>query len=200
MAAKITMEMIKELRERTGAGLMDVKKALEIAEGDMEKAAEELRKMGLAKAEKKLAREANEGLVYAYIHPGNRVGVLVEVNCETDFVAHTDEFKQLVHDIALQIAAMKPVAVRREDIPEEVLEKEKEIIRAQFEGSGKPPQVIEKIVEGKLNTFFKERVLMEQDFIKDPGKTIQELVKETIGKLGENIVVRRFCRFELGQE
>lgn len=199
MANKVSIELIKELRERTGAGVMDIKKALEKTGGDVEKAVEELRKMGAAKAAKKLDRTAKEGLVYAYIHPGNRVGVLVEVNCETDFVARTEEFQKFVHEVALQIAAMRPIAVRREDIPAEVIEKEKEIAREQFKNSGKPEHVIEKIVEGKLETFFKEKVLLEQDYIRDPSKTIQDLLMELIGKLGENVVIRRFCRFELGE-
>jgi len=199
MVDKVSIEIIKELRERTGAGVMDIKKALEKTGGDVEKAVEELRKMGAAKAAKKLDRSAKEGLVYAYIHPGNRVGVLVEVNCETDFVARTEDFQKFVHEVALQIAAMRPIAVRREDIPQEVIEKEKEIAREQFKNSGKPAHVIEKIVEGKLETFFKEKVLLEQDYIREPGKTIQDLLMELIGKLGENVVIRRFCRFELGE-
>ncbi len=199
MADKVSIELIKELRERTGAGVLDIKKALEKTGGDVEKAIEELRKMGAAKAAKKLERTAKEGLVYAYIHPGNRVGVLVEVNCETDFVARTEDFRKFVHEVALQIAAMKPMVVRREDIPPEVIEKEKEIVREQFKDSGKPEHVIEKIVEGKLETFYKEKVLLEQDYIRDPGKTIRDLLMETIAKLGENVVIRRFCRFELGE-
>ncbi len=199
MADKVSIELIKELRERTGAGVLDIKKALEKTGGDVEKAVEELRKMGAAKAAKKLDRTAKEGLVYAYIHPGNRVGVLVEVNCETDFVARTEDFQKFVHEVALQIAAMRPIAVRREDIPAEVIEKEKEITREQFKNSGKPEHVIEKIVEGKLETFFKEKVLLEQDYIRDPSKTIKDLLMELIAKLGENVVIRRFCRFELGE-
>ncbi len=199
MADKVSIELIKELRERTGAGVLDIKKALEKTGGDVEKAVEELRKMGAAKAAKKLDRSAKEGLVYAYIHPGNRVGVLVEVNCETDFVARTEDFQKFVHEVALQIAAMRPIAVRREDIPAEVIEKEKEITREQFKNSGKPEHVIEKIVEGKLETFFKEKVLLEQDYIRDPSKTIKDLLMELIAKLGENVVIRRFCRFELGE-
>lgn len=198
--AKITMEMVKELRERTGAGIMDCKKALEKTNGDMEKAVEELRKMGVAKAEKKLSREAKEGIVDSYIHPGSKLGVLVEVNCETDFVAATDEFKELVHNIALQIAATNPIAVKREDVPEELIEKEKEIYRAQLEKSNKPPHIIEKIVEGKLEKFFEENVLLEQPYIKDPEITVGDLVKQYIAKFGENIVVRRFARFRVGEE
>ncbi len=198
--AEITAKMVKELRDRTGAGFLDCKIALEKTGGDMEKAIEELRKMGVAKAEKKMAREANEGLIEAYIHPGAKLGVLVEVNCETDFVANTKEFRTLAHDIALQIAASDPIAVSREDIPPEVIEKEKEIYRAQVEKSGKPPHVIEKIVEGKLEKFFQEKVLLEQPFIKDPSKTVGDLIKEYIARIGENIKVRRFCRFRVGEE
>ncbi len=198
--AKINMELVKELRKITGAGVMDCKKALEKTGGDLDKAIEELRKMGLAKAEKKMSREAKEGIIDAYIHPGSKLGVIVEVNCETDFVANTKEFRELVHNIALQIAATAPIAVKREDVPQEVIEKEKEIYRAQFEGSGKPPHVIEKIVEGKLEKFFQEAVLLEQPFIKDPQKTVGDLIKEYIAKLGENIIVRRFARFRLGEE
>jgi len=196
----ISLDLIKELRERTGAGVMDCKRALEKAEGDMEKAVEELRKMGIAKAEKKIVREAKEGIVEAYIHPGAKLGVLVEVNCETDFVAATDEFRHLVHEIALQIAATNPIAVSRDKIPQEVIEKEKEIYKAQLEGTNKPPQIIEKIVEGKLNKFFEEAALLEQPYIKDETKTIGDLIKEYIAKLGENIVVRRFVRFRVGEE
>lgn len=198
--AKFDMNLIKELRERTGAGVMDCKKALEIAGGDIEKAVDELRKMGVAKAEKKLFREAKEGIIDAYIHPGAKLGVLVEVNCETDFVAATDDFKELVHNIALQIAATSPLAVTRESIPENIVEKEKEILKAQLKESGKPPHIIEKIIEGKMEKFFQEAVLLEQPFIKDPEKTVGDLVKEYIAKLGENIVIRRFARFRVGEE
>ncbi len=196
----IDAKLVKELREITGAGFMDCKKALEKTGGDIEKAIEELKKMGAAKAEKRISKEAKEGIVEAYIHPGSKLGVLVEVNCETDFVARTDEFKQLAHDIAMQIAAASPIAVRREDIPEDVIEKEKEIYRAQLEKQNKPPHVIEKIIEGKLEKFYQEVVLYEQPFIKDPSKTIDELIKEYIGKIGENIKVRRFARFRVGEE
>lgn len=196
----ISAKLVKELRDRTGAGFLDCKIALEKTGGDIEKAVEELRKMGLAKADKKLAREAKEGVIDAYIHAGAKLGVLVEVNCETDFVANTPEFRSLVHDIALQIAASSPIAISREDIPEEVIEKEKEIYRAQLEGSGKPPHIIEKIVEGKLEKFYQDNVLLEQHFIKDPSKTIEELIKEHIVKFGENIKVRRFSRFKIGEQ
>ncbi len=197
---KIDTELIKELRARTGAGIMACKKALEKTGGDIEKAVEELKKEGLLKAEKKLDRSAKDGLVYAYIHPGSKVGAMLELNCETDFVANTDEFKQLAHDIAMQIAAMSPIAVSREDIPEEVLEKEKEIYREQLKKEGKPDHIIDKIVEGKMEKFFKEKVLLEQEFIKDPSLTIEQLIKLHISKFGENIKVRRFCRFKIGEE
>lgn len=197
---EISAKLVKELRDRTGAGFLDCKIALEKTGGDIEKAVEELRKMGLAKADKKLAREAKEGVIDAYIHAGAKLGVLVEVNCETDFVANTPEFRSLVHDIALQIAASSPIAISREDIPEEIIEKEKEIYRAQLEGSGKPPHIIEKIVEGKLEKFYQDNVLLEQHFIKDPSKTIGELIKEHIAKFGENIKVRRFSRFKIGEQ
>ncbi|RKY96330.1 MAG: translation elongation factor Ts [Candidatus Hydrothermota bacterium] len=196
----VDMELVKQLRKMTGAGVLDCKKALEKTGGDLDKAVEELRKMGIAKAEKKMSREAREGIIDAYIHPGAKLGVLVEVNCETDFVANTAEFKDLVHNIALQIAATGPLAVSREQIPEEIVEKEKEIYRAQLEGSNKPPHIIEKIVEGKLEKFFQEAALLEQPFIKDPQKTVGDLVKEYIAKFGENIVIRRFARFRLGEE
>ncbi len=196
----VDMELVKQLRKMTGAGVLDCKKALEKTGGDLDKAVEELRKMGIAKAEKKMSREAREGIIDAYIHPGAKLGVLVEVNCETDFVANTDEFKDLVHNIALQIAATGPLAVSREQISEEIVEKEKEIYRAQLEGSNKPPHIIEKIVEGKLEKFFQEAALLEQPFIKDPQKTVGDLVKEYIAKFGENIVIRRFARFRLGEE
>ncbi len=197
---KIDMELVKELRARTGAGVMACKKALEKTEGDLEKAVEELKKEGLLQAEKKLDRNAKDGLVYAYIHPGAKVGAMVEINCETDFVAKTDEFQQLAHDIAMQIAAMNPIAVSREDIPEETIEKEKEIYREQLKKEGKPEHIIDKIVEGKMEKFFKERVLLEQEFIKDSSVTIEQLVKLHISKFGENIKVRRFCRFKIGEE
>ncbi len=197
---KISADLIKELRERTGAGILDCKKALEKTGGDIEKAVEELRKMGIAKADKKLSRETKEGLIEAYIHPGAKLGVLVELNCETDFVANTKEFKELAHNIAMQIAAQAPSFVKREDIPQEVIEKEKEIYREQLKNSGKPEQVIEKIVEGKLEKFYEEACLYEQAYIKDPSITVEELIKSHIAKFGENIRVKRFARFRIGEE
>ena len=197
---KISADLIKELRERTGAGILDCKKALEKTGGDIDKAVEELRKMGIAKADKKLSRETKEGLIEAYIHPGAKLGVLVELSCETDFVANTKEFKELAHNIAMQIAAQAPSFVKREDIPQEVLEKEKEIYREQLKNSGKPEHVIEKIVEGKLEKFYEEACLYEQAYIKDPSITVEELIKTHIAKFGENIRVKRFARFRIGEE
>lgn len=197
---KISADLIKELRERTGAGILDCKKALEKTGGDIDKAVEELRKMGIAKADKKLSRETKEGLIEAYIHPGAKLGVLVELNCETDFVANTKEFKELAHNIAMQIAAQAPSFVKREDIPQEVIEKEKEIYREQLKNSGKPEHVIEKIVEGKLEKFYEEACLYEQAYIKDPSITVEELIKTHIAKFGENIRVKRFARFRIGEE
>lgn len=194
----MSIDLIKELRARTGAGIADCKKALEEANQDIEKAIEILRVKGLAKAVKKSGRVTNEGIIASYIHPGAQLGVLVEVNCETDFVARTEEFKQLANDIALQIAASSPEFVSREDVPQEVIEKEKEIYRKQLEEEGKPANVIEKIIEGKIENFFKERCLLEQEYLKDESKTIEDLIKEYIAKFGENITVRRFARFKVG--
>jgi elongation factor Ts len=196
---EISTELIRQIRERTGAGVMDCKKALTECSCDLEKAIEFLRKMGIAAAAKKASRVASEGLVESYIHPGSRVGALVEVNCETDFVARTPEFKALVRDLAMQVVASDPVAVSRQEVPTELLEKEKEILAAQVASSGKPPQIVEKIVQGKLDKFYKESCLLEQPFIKDPKRSVEEIVKEAAGKFGENIVVRRFSRFRLGQ-
>ncbi len=196
----ITSQMVKELREKTGAGIMDCKKALQEAGGDMEKAIDILKKKGIAKAEKKATRVAKEGLVGAYIHMGGKIGVLVEVNCETDFVARTDEFQQLVKDIAMQIAAMNPKYISREDVPEDVLEREKAIYREQALEAGKPEHVVDRIVEGKLNKFFEEVCLLEQNFIKDDSKKVKDLITEAIAKLGENIRVSRFVRFQVGVE
>lgn len=200
MATKVDAKLVKELRDRTGAGFMDAKKALEKAGGDIEKAVEELKIMGLAKADKKASREAREGIVDAYIHPGAKLGVLVEVNCETDFVANTEEFRELVHNIAMQIAATNPLAISREDLPREVVERERQIYIEQARSSGKPEHVIERIVAGKLEKFYQDVVLLEQPYIKDPGKTVGDLIKEAIARLGENIVVRRFARFKVGEE
>ena len=194
------VELIKQLRERTGAGLLDCKKAIEEANGDIEKAIEILRKKGIAKAEKKIGRVTKEGIIEAYIHPGAQLGVLVELNCETDFVARTDEFKKLAREIAMQIAATNPIAVKREEIPSEVVEKEKEIYAAQAKEMGKPDHIVERIVQSKLENFYKENVLLEQPYIRDPSITVMDFIKQHIAKFGENITVRRFARFRLGEE
>lgn len=195
----VTAAMVKELRERTGAGMMDCKKALVETEGDIEKAIDELRTKGLAKAAKKTSRAASEGITTSYIHGGGRIGVLVEVNSETDFMAKTDEFKQLAYDIAMQIAASNPGFVSREEVSANLIEHEKEVLRAQALEEGKPEKVVDKMVEGRIEKYFKENCLLEQPFIKDPDKTVQELIHENIAKLGENISVRRFARFEVGE-
>jgi elongation factor Ts len=198
MAMEITAQMVKELRERTGAGLMACKKALEESGGDLDEAVDVLRKLGIAAAAKKAGRLAAEGLVSSYIHAGGKIGVLVEVNCETDFVARTDDFQQLVKDIAMQIAATEPRFVDREEITDQNLEHEREIYREQALASGKPEKVIDRIVSGKMEKFFAETVLLEQPFVKDPEKTVGQLVTEAITTLKENIKVRRFSRFRLG--
>ncbi len=195
----ISAATVKELRERTGAGMMDCKNALVATSGDIEKAIDELRTKGLAKAAKKAGRIASEGIVTSYIHGGGRIGVLVEVNCETDFVAKTDEFKQLVHDVAMQIAAAKPEYISRSEVPDSEIEREKNVLRAQALEEGKPEKIIEKMVEGRIEKFFKENCLLEQAFIKDPDKTIELLIHETIARIGENIAVRRFSRYEVGE-
>ncbi|MCG0277240.1 MAG: translation elongation factor Ts [Thermanaeromonas sp.] len=195
----VSAEVIKELRNRTGAGMMDCKRALEETGGDIERAIEVLRMKGLAAAAKKAGRVAKEGLVHAYIHGGGRIGVLIEVNCETDFVARTEEFRDLVHNLAMQVAASRPEYIKREDVPEEVLEREKSILRAQALNEGKPEKVVEKIVSGRLEKFFQESCLLEQPYIKDPDRKVKDLIAEKIAKLGENIEVRRFVRFEVGE-
>ncbi|ACN98134.1 translation elongation factor Ts [Sulfurihydrogenibium azorense] len=195
----VDAKLVKTLREMTGAGMLECKAALEEANGDLEAAVEILRKKGIAKAAKKAGRETKEGLIHSYIHAGGRIGVLLELNCETDFVARNDLFKELANEIALQIAAMKPQYVKREDVPREVVEKEGEIAREAAIAEGKPPHIAEKIAEGKLEKFYKEVCLYEQPYIKDDKKTIEELIKEYIAKIGENIQVRRFCRYELGE-
>ncbi|NOY44487.1 MAG: translation elongation factor Ts [Deltaproteobacteria bacterium] len=195
----ITAQAVKELRERTGAGMMDCKKALQETGGDMDKAIEFLRKKGLADAAKKAGRVAAEGLVHSYIHAGGRIGVLVEVNCETDFVARTDAFKQFVHDVAMHVAATNPRWLDRESAPAEEVENERRILSEQAAESGKPPQVIEKMVEGRLQKFLKENCLLDQPFVKNPDVTVGELLKQKIAELGENIRIRRFVRFQLGE-
>ena len=200
--ANISAKLVKELRDKTGAGMMECKKALEDAGGNLEEAVTLLRKRGAAAAETKLGRATTEGLVSSYIHPGGRVGVLIEINCETDFVAATEEFRELVKDLAMQVAAASPALarwVRREDVPKDALDKERDILRSQAEGTGKPPNVIEKIVEGKLSKFYSENVLLEQPYIKNPDQTVEEYMKSKIAVLKENIQVRRFVRFERGE-
>lgn len=195
----ISAAMVKELREKTGAGMLDCKKALEEAGGDMNRAAEILREKGLSAAAKKAGRIATEGAVESYIHAGGKIGVLVEVNCETDFVGRNSEFRAFVRDIAMHIAASNPQYISREEVPAEVIEKEKEILRTQALNEGKPEKVVEKIVEGRINKFFEEVCLLEQPFVKDPDKTVAQLVSEKIATIGENITIRRFARFELGE-
>jgi len=195
----VSAQMVKELRDRTGAGMMDCKSALAEAAGDVERAVDVLRKKGLAAAAKKAGRVAADGLVSSYIHAGGRLGVLVEVNCETDFVARTDGFQELVRDVAMHVAAADPRWVRREEVPADVLERERAIFRDQAAASGKPAQVVEKIVEGKLEKFYAESCLLEQAFVKNTDQTVGQLVQERVGQIGENIQVRRFARFKLGE-
>lgn len=199
MSAKPNLALVKELRERTGAGVVDCQKALAENNGDLEKAITFLREKGLAAAAKRSGRAAAQGTVGSYIHGGGKIGVLVEVNCETDFVARTDEFQRLVKDIAMQVAAANPRYVRRDEVSEVEREKERAIYRAQTEQSGKPAAVIDRIVDGKLEKFFSEVCLLEQPFIRDPSKTIEQLVKEAVARTGENVIVRRFSRFQIGE-
>ena len=196
--ANITAQMVKELREETGAGVLDCKKALEQYEGDFEKAVAHLREQGMAAAAKRAEREAKEGLIGSYIHAGDRVAGMVEVNCETDFVARTDEFQELAHDLAMQVVAAKPAYVNKEDVPKEVLKTQQDVYRQEAAESGKPENVIERIVEGKMAKFVEDICLLEQPFIKEPSITVGELVKQSNAVLGENIVVRRFARLEVG--
>ena len=195
----VTAQMVKELREKTGAGMMDCKKALVETNGDMDAAVDFLREKGLSAAAKKAGRIAAEGLVEAYIHMGGRIGVLVEVNCETDFVAKTDEFKELAKDIAMHIAASQPQYVSREEIPEEVLEHERKIFRAMAENEGKPAHIIDKIVDGRIEKFMQDVCLVDQPFVKNPDQTVGELLNEKVAKIGEKISVRRFVRYERGE-
>jgi elongation factor Ts len=195
----ISASAVKELREKTGAGMLDCKKALEEANGDLTKAAALLREKGLAAAANKAGRIATEGVVESYIHGGGRIGVLVEVNCETDFVAKTEQFRDFVRDIAMQIAAASPQYVRREEVPSAALDQEKEILRNQALNEGKPAHIVDKMVEGRMAKFYEDVCLLEQSFVKDPDKTVQTLLNEKIAAIGENISVRRFVRFELGQ-
>ncbi len=195
----IGANLVMELRKKTGAGIMDCKKALQESDGDLEKAIEYLRKKGIASAQKRSGRKAQEGVIDSYIHPGNRIGVLVEVNCETDFVANTGDFRQFVKNVAMQIAAANPLVVSREELPPEVIEKEKEIYREQMKTSGKPDHIVEKIVEGKLEKYFQDVCLLEQGYIRDPEKSVKDLLTEVIARIGENIVIRRFVRYQLGE-
>ena len=195
----VSASAVKELRERTGAGMLDCKKALDETNGDITKAIELLREKGLAAAANKAGRAATEGVVESYIHAGGRIGVLVEINCETDFVGKTDQFKEFARDIAMQIAAANPKYVSREEVPQEELEKEKEILKAQALNEGKPEKIVEKMVEGRIGKYYEEFCLLDQSFIKDPDKKISTLLNEKISTIGENISIRRFTRYELGE-
>lgn len=197
---EIKAELVKKLREKSGVGMMECKKALVESKGDMEKAEQILRERGLAEASKKSLRPTREGIIDSYIHTGSKIGILLEVNCETDFVARNQVFKELVHDIALHIAASAPLYVSKEDVPPEVIEKEKDIYKKQALNEGKPEKVVEKIAEGKLKKFYEENCLLEQPFVRDNDITVGDLVKQHIAKLGENIVIRRFVRYVLGEE
>ncbi len=192
----ISADAVRDLREKTGAGMMECKKALVESSGDFEKAIDLLRQRGLATAAKKAGRTASQGLIGSYIHM-DKIGVMIEVNCETDFVARTDDFKELVKDLAMQVAAANPAYLSREEVPQDVIEREKEIYRAQV--TNKPPQVVEKIVEGKLEKFFSDTCLVDQIFVKDPDKKVKDVITEKVSKVGENIVVRRFVRYQLGE-
>jgi len=196
---EITSAMVKELRDRTNVGMMDCKKALKDTAGDMEKAVDLLRQKGLAKAMKRAGREATDGMVHSYIHSGGKIGVLVEVNCETDFAAKSEDFGEFVRNVALQIAAANPLGVSPEDVPAEVIERERAIYLAQAQESGKPANILEKMVDGKMRKFYEENTLLQQKFIRDPEKSIQDYLNELIAKIGEKIEVRRFCRYQLGE-
>lgn len=195
----ITADIVKQLREITGAGMMDCKKALAETDGDMEKAVEYLRKKGLQAVEKKAGRQIKEGVIYSYIHPGSRLGVLVEINCETDFVARTPDFQAFAKDIAMQIAASNPKHVDRSDVPQELIDKETEIYKEQAREQGKPEKIWDKFVQGKLEKYYQEICLLDQSFVKDPNKIIRDLLTELVAKLGENMAIRRFVRFQLGE-
>lgn len=196
---KITAQMVKELRENTGAGILEAKKALEATDGDYDKAVDILREKGAARAAKRSGRDANEGVIELYAHPGNRVGVMVEINCETDFVGRTEQFRDLAHDVALHIAASSPSYLTRDEVPQEDLDREVDVLRNQALAEGKPEQIVEKIVTGRMNKFYEETVLMDQPFVKDDSMTIEQLVTESIRTTGENIKIRRFARYELGE-
>lgn len=196
----IKAELVKELRERTGSGIMDCKKALQETKGDLEKAIIFLRERGLAAAAKKAGRATKDGYIDAYIHAGGKLGVLIEVNCETDFVAKTDDYRHLCRELAMQVAAANPLYVERTDVPQERIDTEKSVLETQAKNEGKPDKVVEKIVTGRMEKFYQEICLMEQPYIREPDRIVKDLVNEYITKLGENIVVRRFCRFQLGEE
>ena len=197
--AEISAKIVMELRKATGLGMMDCKQALQETDGDLEKAVEFLRKKGMAAVEKRAGRDATDGLIVSYIHPGSRLGVLVEVNCETDFVARTEDFQQFAHDVAMHIAASQPLAVRRDDIEPDLLEKEQAIYLEQAKNEGKPEQIAEKIVHGRVEKFYQENCLMEQPFVKNPDQTIEQMITELTAKIGEKIGVRRFSCFRLGE-
>ncbi|NPA94133.1 MAG: translation elongation factor Ts [Thermodesulfobacteria bacterium] len=198
--AEITAAMVKELRDRTNAGMMDCKKALQECGGDMDKAVDYLRQKGLAVAAKRSGRATTEGVVQSYIHAGNKLGVMVEVNCETDFVAKTDQFIEFARNVAMHIAATNPLCIRREEAPQDVLEKEREIYKQQALESGKPEHIVDKIVEGRIEKFLKEICLLDQPYVKNPDLTIQDLLNELIAKMGENISIRRFVRYQVGEK
>ncbi|RKY82247.1 elongation factor Ts [candidate division KSB1 bacterium] len=197
---EVSAEMVKQLREQTGAGIMDCKKALQENNGDFAKAMEYLRKKGIVAAQKRSTRETGEGIIDAYIHPGSRLGVLIEVNCETDFVANTSEFRRFVRDMAMQVAASNPLVISREQLAPEIIEREMEIYRTQAKESGKPDHVVEKIVQGKVEKFYQDVCLLEQSYIRDPEKTVQDVLTEITAKLGENVQIKRFVRFHLGED
>jgi len=197
--AEITAAMVKELREKSGVGMMDCKNALTESNGDFDKALDILRKKGIAKAAKRADREAKEGTIYAYIHPGSKLGVLVEINCETDFVANTDDFQDFAKNIAMHIAAASPLAIKREELDQALVDKEMEIFKEQAKASGKPENIIEKIAQGRLDKYYSEVCLLEQAYVKDMDLTIQQLLTDTIAKVGENITIKRFARFRIGE-
>ena len=196
---EITATMVKDLRDKTNAGMMDCKKALQENAGDMEKAIDFLRQKGLAKAMKRSGREASEGMIHAYIHGGGRIGVLVEVNCETDFAAKSEDFLEFTKNIAMQIAAANPLAIQQEDIPEDVIQRERAIYMAQAKETGKPENILEKMVDGKMRKYYEECVLLQQAYVKDADKTIQDYLNELVAKIGEKIIIRRFARYQLGE-
>ncbi|NTV41760.1 MAG: translation elongation factor Ts [Syntrophobacteraceae bacterium] len=197
---EITAAMVKDLRDKTNAGMMDCKKALQDTQGDMEKAVDLLRQKGLAKAMKRAGKEASEGMIHAYIHGAGRMGVLVEVNCETDFAAKSEDFVEFVKNLAMHIAAANPMGVEQEDIPQEIADRERAIFMAQARESGKPENILGKMVDGKMRKFYEEAVLLEQSYVKDPDKTIRDYLNELVAKIGEKIIIRRFARFQLGME